>query len=80
MQYDLRLVIRYDFDHPTGAGRQLLRIQPADMGAQQSLQSCEITITPDPSERREFTDFFGLKVLEVVMTENRTAHLRLYSG
>lgn len=67
MQYDLRLVIRYVFDRPTGAGRQQLRIQPAQTPPQQSLLSCDITITPEPSERREFTDFFGTKVLEVVM-------------
>jgi len=67
MQYDLRLVIRYEFDRPTGAGRQLLRIQPAVMPGLQSLLSCDTVIKPEPSERREFTDFFGTKVLEVVM-------------
>lgn len=67
MQYDLRLVIRYEFDRPTGAGRQLLRIQPAEMPGLQSLLACDTVIKPEPSERREFTDFFGTKVLEVVM-------------
>ncbi|MBI1171992.1 transglutaminase family protein [bacterium] len=67
MQYDLRLMIRYEFDRPTGAGRQQLRIQPAQMPPQQSLLSCEITLTPEPAERRDFTDFFGTRVLEVVM-------------
>lgn len=67
MDYDLRLVIRHEFYRPTGAGRQLLRIQPADMPNLQSVLSCDITITPEPSERREFTDFFGTTVLEVVM-------------
>ena len=72
MQYDLRLVIRYDFDRPTGAGRQLLRIQPAEMPGVQSLLATETTITPEPSERREFTDFFGTEVLEVVMAPGLT--------
>ncbi|OZA04570.1 MAG: transglutaminase [Rhodobacterales bacterium 17-64-5] len=72
MHYDLRLVIRYDFDRPTGAGRQLLRIQPAEMPGQQSLLAHETTIAPEPSERREFTDFFGTKVLEVVMAPGLT--------
>lgn len=72
MQYDLRLVIRYHFDRPTGAGRQLLRIQPAEMQGLQSLLSSEITITPEPLERREFTDFFGTHVLEVVMAAGLT--------
>lgn len=72
MQYDLRLVIRYDFDRPTGAGRQLLRIQPADMPGQQSLLSYDCAISPEPSERREFTDFFGTTVLEVVMAPGLT--------
>lgn len=72
MHYDLRLLIRYVFDHPTGAGRQLLRIQPAVMEGQQALLACDITISPEPSERREFTDFFGTKVLEVVMAPGLT--------
>ena len=72
MQYDLRLVIRYEFDRPTGAGRQQLRIQPAEMPGLQSLLATETTITPDPSERREFTDFFGTQVLEVVMAAGLT--------
>jgi transglutaminase-like putative cysteine protease len=67
MQYDLRLVIHYEFDRPTGAGRQLLRIQPAEMPGLQNLLACDTVIKPEPSERREFTDFFGTKVLEVVM-------------
>lgn len=72
MQYDLRLVIRYDFDRPTGAGRQLLRIQPAEMHGQQTLLSCDVAISPEPSERRDFTDFFGTTVLEVVMAPGLT--------
>lgn len=72
MQYQLRLVISYVFDRPTGAGRQQLRIQPAEMPGLQSLLSTETTITPDPSERREFTDFFGTNVLEVVMAAGLT--------
>jgi transglutaminase-like putative cysteine protease len=73
MQYDLRLVIHYDFDRPTGAGRQLLRIQPAEMPGLQSVLACDIAVTPYPSERREFTDFFGTKVLEVVMAPGLTS-------
>ena len=60
-------MIRHEFDRPSGAGRQLLRIQPAEMPILQSLLSCDIAITPEPSERREFTDFCGTRVLEVVM-------------
>ena len=72
MQYDLRLVIHYDFDRPTGAGRQLLRIQPAEMPGLQNVLACDITVMPDPAERREFSDFFGTKVLEVVMAPGLT--------
>lgn len=75
MLYRLRLSIRYDFARPTGAGRQLLRISPAVLpGIQQVLHS-SITVTPPPSERGRFTDFFGTEVTQLGLPAGLT-HIR----
>ncbi|MFC3168634.1 transglutaminase family protein [Paracoccus fontiphilus] len=75
MLYRLRLSIRYDFARPTGAGRQLLRISPADLPGLQKVQQTSITITPPPAERSHFTDFFGNEVTQVVLPAGLT-HIR----
>ncbi len=72
MLYRLRLSIRYDFARPTGAGRQLLRITPADLPGWQEVQQTAITITPQPTERGSFVDFFGNEVTELVLPAGLT--------
>ena len=72
MIYDLKLVIAYEFDRPTGGGRQHLRITPADLPGLQSLLAQEITIEPAPRERRQFTDFWGTEVTELVLAPGMT--------
>ena len=72
MLYRLRLSIRYDFARPTGAGRQLLRITPADLPGWQEVQQTAITITPQPTERSSFVDFFGNEVTELVLPAGLT--------
>ena len=73
MLYALRLSIGYAFDRPTGTGRQLLRVLPADIPGIQSLLAAEVTITPRPLERHEFTDFFGTVVIGIVMQIGRAS-------
>lgn len=72
MLYRLRLSIRYDFARPTGAGRQLLRISPADQPGQQEVQQTSIAITPPPVERDRFTDFFGNEVTQLALPAGLT--------
>jgi transglutaminase-like putative cysteine protease len=72
MLYRLRLSIRYDFARPTGVGRQLLRITPADLPGWQEVQQTAITITPQPTERSSFVDFFGNEVTELVLPAGLT--------
>ncbi|MTD98939.1 transglutaminase family protein [Paracoccus sp. YIM 132242] len=72
MLYCLRLSIRYDFARPTGAGRQLLRISPADLPGVQEVQQASITITPPPTERSGFLDFFGNEVTQLVLPAGLT--------
>ncbi len=73
MRYRLTLTIRYDFDRPTGAARQVLRICPADLLGVQQVMSCRVTIQPAPLERREFTDFFGTRSIELALPAGLTA-------
>ncbi|MCZ0961947.1 transglutaminase family protein [Paracoccus benzoatiresistens] len=72
MLYRLRLSIRYDFARPTGAGRQLLRISPADLPGMQEVQQASITVTPPPAERSGFIDFFGNEVTQLVLPAGLT--------
>ena len=72
MLYRLRLSIRYDLARPTGAGRQLLRISPADLPGVQEVRQTSITITPPPTERSGFTDFFGNEVTQLVLPAGLT--------
>jgi transglutaminase-like putative cysteine protease len=67
MLYDIRLVIRYTFGQPTGAGRQHLRLLPAWIPGQQHVVEETLSVTPTPSERREFLDFFGNRVIEIAL-------------
>lgn len=67
MLYRLRLVIRYAFAQPTGAGRQLFRILPARLPGLQDVLDERVTLTPAAQEQIEVTDFFGTRVLAVAM-------------
>ena len=71
-RYRLNLSIRYAFDRPTGAGRQLLRVCPANLPGVQRVIACAVTVTPRPAERRQFRDFFGTEVVEVVLPPGLT--------
>jgi transglutaminase-like putative cysteine protease len=72
MRYGLTLKVTYEFDRPTGTGRQLLRVLPAEIPGEQSALASVLTVTPPPLERREFEDFFGTRVVEVVMPSGIT--------
>ena len=65
--YAVRQSIRYDFDRPTGAGRQLFRILPADIPGLQRVREAGYAFAPDVGERGEFHDFFGTRVIEAAM-------------
>lgn len=70
--FTMQVAFRYDFDRPTGAGRQLFRIVPAEIAGKQSLLHAEVKIEPDPAETSEFTDFYGTRVIELVMPPGLT--------
>lgn len=73
MRYDIKLVIRYDYAAPAGGGRHLLRLLPADIPGRQAVRKSTLTISPQPVERRAFTDFFGNAVTELALPAGHDA-------
>lgn len=69
MIYDIGLTITYSYDNPAIAGRHLLRMLPADLPAVQRRVNGWLDVTPEPTERQSFTDFFGNEVVEIVFRE-----------
>ncbi len=72
MRYRLSLTIRYEFDRSIGAARQMLRICPADLPGLQQVASSRVLVHPAPQERREFTDFFGTRTIELALPAGLT--------
>lgn len=70
--YSMQVAFRYEFDRPTGAGRQLFRILPASIPGKQVLLGAELSVDPEPEESGRFTDFFGTEVIELVMPPGLT--------
>lgn len=71
--YALTLRIDYAFAPPAGGGRQHLRILPAMLPLQQEVRNLRLSIGPEPLEQREFTDFFGTRVIEIATPAGMTA-------
>jgi transglutaminase-like putative cysteine protease len=69
MLYDVALTIAYDYDSPAVAGRHILRLMPAELPQAQRRVTGLLTVTPEPTERRDFTDFFGNAAVEVAFRE-----------
>lgn len=73
MIYDLTARIRYRYDPPAAAGRNLLRLLPADLAGRQRLILGQITARPDPDERTDRDDFFGNRVTEMAHRQPASA-------
>ncbi len=58
MMYDVRQVTDYRYARPVVFAQHVLRIVPVNRPGQ-SVDSCRLTISPEPSARRDDTDFFG---------------------
>lgn len=71
MIYDIGMTITYEYDRPAVAGRHILRLLPADLPGVQRRISGLVTISPEPAERHDLTDFFGNAATEVAF---RAAH------
>jgi transglutaminase-like putative cysteine protease len=69
--YDIGMTIAYEYDRPAIAGRHILRLLPADLPGVQRRITGNLTILPEPAERRPMLDFFGNASVEVAF---RAAH------
>jgi transglutaminase-like putative cysteine protease len=67
MRYKLNLTIQYEFGRPPGAGRQLLRVRPAQIPGVQAVEDVSLIMDPPPQERSSFTDFYGFEVTEFTL-------------
>jgi len=67
MLYEIRLVTKCTYGR-TAAGRQLLRLMPADWPEGQRLIAGSIDIRPAPAERSDRYDFFGNRATEVTFS------------
>ncbi|WP_118132619.1 transglutaminase family protein [Oceanicella sp. SM1341] len=59
MLYDLRLTISYEYEAPVAGGRHIVRVLPLNIPGLQRLVAGSVTVTPQPAEREEGTDFYG---------------------
>jgi transglutaminase-like putative cysteine protease len=69
MQYDVRLRLHYDYDAEVGGGRHHLRVAPATLDGAQRVVAASLAFTPEPSERADFTDFFGNAVTAIAFRD-----------
>jgi transglutaminase-like putative cysteine protease len=72
--YDISLTITYTYDSPAIAGRQALRLAPANVPGLQRPIAGHVKVRPLPDERRDIVDFFGNQVVE---TAFRHAHAEI---
>ena len=77
--YDVSLKIAYRYEHPAGANRAILRIEPAST-PEQTLVAGLVSMTPTPGFRRDGTDFFGNAMIEVAHDEPLSEVVYAFSG
>ncbi|MDS9467844.1 transglutaminase family protein [Paracoccus sp. MBLB3053] len=70
--YRMQIAFQYTFERPAGSGRQLFRILPATVAGTQNVLNASLQVDPDPTETDEFVDFFGTRVIELVMPAGMT--------
>src|SRR3954463_16138079 len=71
MQYDIRLTIHYEYDHPIGGGRHLVRVLPLNIDGVQRVVAASVAVQPTPAERSDLGDFFHNHVTSIAV---RKAH------
>lgn len=73
MQYDIRLTLHYDYDAWAGGGRHQVRVLPPTIPGIQRVVAASLSFLPAPTERSDFTDFFGTNVTAIVCREAHDA-------
>jgi len=74
MRYDITLRIRYEYEEPVMSGRQVVRLMPAELPAEQSVLTGSLTILPTPDDWWEGQDFWHNATVSIV---HRQPHARL---
>lgn len=69
MQYDIRLHLHYDYDAGVGGGRHQLRVMPLTLPGVQRVVAASLSLSPSPSERSDFTDFFHNAVTSIAFRD-----------
>ncbi len=69
MLYDVTLRIAYDYDNAADASRQIMRLMPLELAAEQRLIAGAQTVEPKPQEWTNRTDFFGNRHVELSFTQ-----------
>ncbi len=69
MRYDITLRIAYTYTGLADAGRQLLRLIPADLPGEQRVIASNLQVDPQPAERIRRYDFFGNECIEIASDE-----------
>ena len=73
MHYDIRLTLHYDYAAGSGGGRHQLRVTPRTVPGLQRVVATSLSFSPSPSERSDFTDFFGTAVTTIAFREPHDA-------
>ena len=69
MDYDIRLLLHYDYAAPAAGGQHLARLLPVSLPGVQEVLSAELEFDPAPDGHGEFTDFFGNRVVRLAFTQ-----------
>jgi transglutaminase-like putative cysteine protease len=71
MLYDIRLHLHYDYAAAAGGGRHQIRVLPSTISGVQRVIAASLSFAPAPTERSDFSDFFGNSVTSIAF---RDAH------
>lgn len=69
MLYDIRLHLSYDYDAAAGGSRHQVRVLPQTIAGVQRVVAASLSFVPTPSERTDFTDFFGNNVTAIAFRD-----------
>ncbi len=78
MHYDIRLHLHYDYARSSGGGRHQIRVVPRTLEGIQRVVASSLSFEPAPTEREDFTDFFGNSATSIAFREeHRTLDVRM---
>ncbi|RWL50010.1 MAG: transglutaminase family protein [Mesorhizobium sp.] len=69
MLYDIRLHLSYDYDAAAGGSRHQVRVLPPTIAGMQRVVVASLSFVPNPSERTDFSDFFGNNVTAIAFRD-----------